>query len=261
MWRKLILEFILLTGGFAALWFGIYKLNLAPREFSPEISMAQEKKLGDLLMKYSFDDNKEVNKETVTDALDSIFGRLHSGIPASKYEYKLHIMESEDINAFTLPGGHLVVNTALIKFADSPEEVAAVLAHEIGHAEKRHVIKTLVREVGITVVVSILVQGDMDVIREISKMLISNVYSRDQETEADDFGLHLLDKVGIKPTVAATFFRKLNDEYSDAEQPEFLSTHPSNNKRIQAALSYKTGKGFRERKFGNIDWAAVKGAL
>jgi len=155
------------------------------------------------------------------------------------------------------------VFTGLLKYADSPEEVAAVLAHEIGHIEERHVVNKVVKELGITLVLSVLSGGDPGFINEIIQQSISTVFDRKQESAADDYGLKLLEKSHIHPNAMAAIFRKIRDKYASStfETLEFLSTHPNTNMRIKKSLEYKPKDSFESKAFDNIDWSALKETL
>ncbi|HET9054973.1 MAG TPA: M48 family metallopeptidase, partial [Cyclobacteriaceae bacterium] len=145
--------------------------------------------------------------------------------------------------------------------ADNPEEVAAVLAHEIGHAEKRHVVTKLINEMSMTVIVSVLAGGDPSVITEVLKSVVGNTFNREQETEADKFALQLMEDAQIPPKALARFFERLNDKDLDYnEDLEILMTHPHNNKRIEQARKYKTRHNFKAVPF-RFDWQKIQQSL
>jgi len=149
----------------------------------------------------------------------------------------------------------------LITMSESPEEVAAVLAHEIGHAEKRHVLSKIVKEFSIAVVVGILAGGDPNVIVQIIQQVVGSSFDREQEEEADRFALELLEKAKIDPQHLADFFSKLNEkEMSYNKNLEILMTHPHNDSRIDKVKRYRTSRGFKEEKI-EMDWKAVKEAI
>jgi predicted Zn-dependent protease len=174
-----------------------------------------------------------------------------------QYDYRFEVFDNSMINAFTLPGGIILISKGLLEFADSPEEVAAVIAHEMGHVENRDVIRRLIRELSI----NILLSQDTYVLSEVSKNLSSNSYSRKQETAADEFALKTLEESNIEPRILATFFRKIKDKEGDL--PPYLeafSSHPNFSSRITYCLEYQPGEGFEEEDF-DMNWEEVKSRL
>ncbi len=125
--------------------------------------------------------------------------------------------------------------SGLIEFTESPEELAAVLAHEIGHAEKRHVVSKLVKELSIAVILTGLSNGDPSLVAKILKEIIGSSFDREQENEADQFGLRLLERADISPKNLARFFERLKAKDLDYDASlELLMSHPTTDKRIAA---------------------------
>ncbi len=168
------------------------------------------------------------------------------------------VFDSDMINAFTVPGGNILISTGLIGFCDSPEELAAVIAHEMGHVEERHVVSRLLKELGI----EILTSGDQYVIGEVSGLLTSTSFDRKQEEEADLFAANLLESSSIEPRTLATFFRKLEEEMDNElmQHFEIISTHPNFRSRIREALSFKPAKDF-EAEAIDLDWGIIRAEL
>lgn len=165
------------------------------------------------------------------------------------------------MNAFTIPGGNIYVFKGLISFCDSPEQLAAVLAHEMGHVEKRHTVDRLVREFGLSILFSIMTGGDSVLLSDVYQTLISTGFSRSQEKEADQFALELLEDANISPKSIASFFRKLNREnLAYNEKIELIMTHPHNNARIKASLAYEVDVDFKEIPL-DLNWEKIKRAL
>lgn len=200
----------------------------------------------------------EFENSLVDSAIRVIGDRLEEGLDDSEYNYRFLVFDSEMINAFTLPGGNILISTGLIGFCDTPEELAAVMAHEMGHVEERHVLARLVKELGI----EILTSGDQYVIGEVTGLLTSSSFDRKQEEEADLFAAHLLENSGIEPRTLATLFRKLEDETDNElmKQFEIISTHPNFRSRIREALSYVIDKDFRAEAI-ELDWEAIRNEL
>lgn len=257
---KLIAAFLLLWASFVYMpkawltnWFSDRKIA--------SISIEQEEKLGEFLTKLYLSDQSLVNSAPIDSAMWVIQSRLLKHLDATSYQYKFHIVDNDMVNAMTFPGGNIMVFKGLIEFSETPEEVAAVLAHEIGHVQKRHVVDRLVTELGITFVLAVLTGGDATLMNEVVHTMLSGVFSRTQEEEADMFGLRLLENASIDPRSMAAFFRKLNrEELAYNENLEWLMSHPHNNARIKASLEYPLPKSFSSQPL-QVNWSKVKAAL
>lgn len=151
--------------------------------------------------------------------------------PGSPYPYEFHIVRDESINAFAMPGGFVVVHTGLLASADSAEELAAVVAHEVQHVERRHGLRGLVHAAGWRVILSLLL-GDTG--GSIAGSWVQNLgdlrFSRSQETDADLEGVKALVRADIDPKGMVAFFSRLA---KDADRlPAFLSSHPASVERL-----------------------------
>ncbi len=264
MKKSILFDLLKLITLFGLIWAGftfIPLFSIDKDDFS--LSVEKEEKLGRILVDAITSDkkNKILHNPAIDSAIFVITKRLTDSIGLTDYEYHIKVIDSPVINAFTLPGGNIFIYSGLIKFSENPEEVAAVLAHEIGHAEERHVVQKLVKELGITVLFSAIGGNQGMVLKEIGRTAASTVFDREQEKDADNYAFKLLDKSGINPKALATFFRRLNSEVSEYnENMEILMTHPNNNSRIKASLEYKTSKKFKDKTFG-LNWDKVKTSL
>jgi beta-barrel assembly-enhancing protease len=261
MIRDLVILLTIAGALFAGGYFLVREINKSDLELSYSVSIEQEEALGDVLKDVMIDQYKLIEDSTADSAIQLIKSRLVSAIDSTPYRYEIKIIQSEQINAFTMPGGNIYIFSGLIKAADSPEEVAAVLAHEIGHAEKRHVVTKLINDMSVTAILSILSGGDPSMVAEILRSVVGNKFGREQEMEADKFALQLLEDAQIQPKSLARFFERLNDKDLDYnEDLEILMTHPHNNRRIEQARKYKTRNNFKAEPFP-LDWTKVQDAL
>ncbi|MGY6562671.1 MAG: M48 family metallopeptidase [Luteibaculaceae bacterium] len=189
-----------------------------------------------------------------------VSNHLIEALENPKYEYNFLLSSDKTVNAYCAPGGIIVVNIGLIQSIQSPEELAAVLAHEIGHAELSHFRKRLSRALGTTLIASVLTGGDPGVLLNTLNDLVFLGYSRKQENEADDFAFTLLEKSGINPIHLARLLENIQVEEGDMKIPEWISTHPDTENRIEAVLLKTTGK---QQDFESITnfvelWETVK---
>ncbi|SMF17099.1 M48 family metallopeptidase [Pseudobacteriovorax antillogorgiicola] len=160
-------------------------------------------------------------------------------------QIKVSIVNWDMVNAFALPGGRIVVTKGLL---DSPkEQVAGVMAHEIGHLKKRHVLGEYIRGTALSGTLSILIgdyTGGLVIDPTMISNLVQNKFSREAEAEADHVALSLLDESGFDHRPMAQFFRSLEDEMGGEEAwydkvLKFISTHPSHQERIAYIDSYQ----------------------
>lgn len=230
-------------------------------DLSYEVSIEQEEKLGDLFKEMIWDQYPTIKEGAADSAFLVIKDRLITALDTTAYRYQFTIIKSDQINAFTIPGGNIFMFSELMKIAETPEEVAAVLAHEIGHAERRHVVTKLIKELSITAIVSVLSGGDPSILIQVLKDIVGNSFDRKQEEEADKFALELLEKASISPKSLARFFERLNEKNLDYDENlEILMTHPHNDNRIEQVRRYKTKNNFKPLPF-NVNWKKVQESL
>lgn len=246
---------------FIAGYFLVREFNKSDLDLSYQVSIEQEEQLGNLLKDTMWDRFPTIKDNAADSAVHMITQRLINALDTTAYRYAFTIIKNNQINAFTIPGGNIYIFSELLRTAETPEEVAAVLAHEMGHAEQRHVVTKLIKELSITAVVSILSGGDPSMLTQILENIIGNSFDRSQEEEADKFALELLEKARISPKSLGRFFERLKEKDLDYDENlEILMTHPHNDKRIEQVRKYKTKNNFKPEPF-DIDWTKVKNSL
>lgn len=155
-----------------------------------------------------------------------------------EHTFTFAVVDSPEINAFALPGGFIAVNRGLLEQAESGEEIAAVLAHEIHHVTERHGLRRIAGQLGMFAAIgAVLGAVDLGSLTGVAVSLAGNAYSRDQEAQADTLGHALLVEARIDPAGMATFFDRLAAKGPD--MPAMLSTHPGSEDR--AALARERG--------------------
>jgi predicted Zn-dependent protease len=213
----------------------------------------------------------DANVQKAYQNLDRIVNRiLNSGQVKYQQEFpwsvKL-IKDDETLNAFATPGGHIYVFTGLIKYLESEDHFAGVLAHEIAHADKRHSVKQLQRDYGIALLLSVALGNDPGALQQIVAQLTGTLsglkFSRDAETEADNASIEYLAGTDYYACDgAAGFFLKLEqDAQQGGSPPEFLSTHPDPENRIQNIRQAAEQKGCKTSAAPDTDFAQLKSAL
>lgn len=154
------------------------------------------------------------------------------------YDLKLAVVDSDIVNAFAMPGGYVVILSGLIDTAESPDEVAAVLAHELGHVAARDPMRSALRSAGSAGLLS-LALGDFmggGVIATVSTQLIDAKYSRTAETAADAYAVQMLTGAGVSPDALAVFFDRLAEATTGGGPavPPYFASHPSPDARSAA---------------------------
>ena len=256
MWAAVVGSILALVLG---LWFGA---DLLVEVAVSRIPVEWEQKLGDSAYR-DFLVHQEVMKEGpgVT-ALGEMTQRLTEQIPNNPYKFEVTVVKSDVVNAFALPGGHVVVFTGLMKKADSGEEVAGVMSHELNHVLQRHGLERVVKSLGLMTAVTIVLgdqQGLVGMMKQVGVELLTLKFGREQETEADVKGLQLLQRAKIDPSGMIKFFERLSEK--DEGRMEWLSTHPMSTARAErlkaelAALPKKSPEPF------TFEWKQVQASL
>ncbi|KAJ7535892.1 hypothetical protein O6H91_12G049900 [Diphasiastrum complanatum] len=156
-------------------------------------------------------------------------------------KWEVLVVDAPTVNAVCMPGGKIMVFTGLLKHFRTDEEIATVLAHEVGHALARHSAETLTRSIflGFFEVLVLLVVNAPSVVSTVSNILLRLPFSRRMETEADHIGLLLMASAGYDPRIAPSVYERLGQLEKVPEYAQYISTHPSGKKR--AELLRKSG--------------------
>lgn len=153
------------------------------------------------------------------------------------YEFRVYVADQEVLNAFAAPGGHIVLYRSVVEEAETPEEVAGVLAHEMAHVINGHPARGMVEGMGYGVFRLFTVDDSMGA--ELVKSTVVTHYSREDELDADRSGVELLNAAKIDSRGLLAFFERLSDRGQEIPGAlEFLSTHPSGETRKAALESY-----------------------
>ncbi len=160
------------------------------------------------------------------------------------YPYNFQVINDTIVNAFCTPGGFVYVYTGLMKFIDNEATLAGVMAHEIAHAERRHVTQRLTAYYGVSMLMSFILGGNPSLLAEIASNLFVGLAflknSRDDEAEADYYSIQYLKTTKYYPGGITFFFDKIREEQKrKGEDPgdldRLLATHPLPEDRIQSA--------------------------
>lgn len=196
---------------------------------SEEERIASEFKLGHQMA-------KEITAESEWVEIEFI-NVLHKRLAAwikSPHRFNCTVIRSEEVNAFALPGGYIFLTDAIVNFCERNEdELAFIIAHEMGHVVKGHAFDRMIAEHSIQVISKWLRAGGLlgAAAKQATLKFLKTQYSRDNEHEADDFGIRLTLAAGYDSKGAVRMFERLKT-LGESDIPEYFSTHPSFNSRI-----------------------------
>ncbi|MBK9336126.1 MAG: M48 family metallopeptidase [Lewinellaceae bacterium] len=239
----------------AYFWLAPYIAEQAVGNVSPET----EKQIGEawfrsLTEAYTVD---TVRTRQVQQFCDS----LHFG---GDYDLRITVVNEPVVNAFALPGGHIVVFDSILAIMDAPEQLAGLLAHEAAHVQLRHSTRAVFQELARNLFFTLLLGDDgslSGIVARQSDKLLGLSYSRRLEMEADAHGLRLLERSGIPRRGMPDLFRKMGAATGDSSGiPSFLSTHPAIEERIQSAENERTNDIARDTVPAVLQriWAELK---
>ena len=194
-------------------------------------------------------------------ALAKLTRRLTEGVD-SPYPISVSVRDNGLVNAFALPGGRIVLLRGLIADAQSPDEVAGVLAHELTHVLKRHPMRALIANSGLALLFELTIGNGTGA--SLGLMLTTLSYTRAMEAEADVGALDLLRRAGIGSAGFAAFFERLETREEGKGQtlglgfalPSYLRTHPATQQRLEA-IRVDGGTGTHPA-LKAADWQALK---
>lgn len=229
------------------------------------MSPAQERKIGDAIMRQIRAQGGYLQDPEVNDYLNELGRRLTLALHDTKQDFQFFAVPDPQINAFALPGGYIGVHTGLIVLAQNESELASVLAHEISHVTQHHMSRMVANQKNTMLMtlaglaLALLAsraggqnggQGVQAAIAGSQALAIQNQlnFTRDNEYEADRIGFSRLVAAGFDPNGMVTFMEKLqrSTRFTDGNAPSYLRTHPITYERIAEAQSRAQGMPYRQ---------------
>ncbi len=237
---NLILVIVLLSGCASLL---TYNPATGRREFifvssAEEVAMGESMHSG-LTREVKFSQDKEK-----TDRLERIGERVAQVADRQDYQYRFFLIEKDEMNAFTTPGGFIYMYTGLMDKLGTDDRIASVLAHEIGHSSARHIIKKFQAALGYDLLTNILmdrlgISGTAKAITDAglnaSMNIVFSAYGRKDEYEADRLAVKYMLLAGYQPSAVVETLQILDEEDGKDNIPLFVRTHPYLKDRIKAA--------------------------
>jgi Zn-dependent protease with chaperone function len=218
----------------------IFGLPWLARFVANRVSPAQEYRLGKRALE-TFDESYLFSKSELAaewwEELDDSFERLLGDSPL-QWEVEVTTRKAPLVgpNAFTLPGRVIVVTDEMVELCGSQDELTAILAHEIGHVEGRHSLRSMLQNASVSIGIGLLLGdvGSAIALGSVPAVLASLKYSRTMETEADEFAVRRLLSRGIDPENLTHILEKLmaHEVQQTSAYHDYLSSHPDTKSRI-----------------------------
>lgn len=159
---------------------------------------------------------------------------------APNWNWELNVLQSEELNAFCMPGGKIAFYSGLIeKLNLSDDEIAVVMGHEVAHALREHSREQMSQNavaqtaIGLGATLLGLGQASADLAATGYGALVATRFSRTDETEADRIGLELMARAGYDPRAGVTLWQKMMNANQGGRPPELLSSHPAEQNRVR----------------------------
>ena len=196
------------------------------------------------------------NKEAAA-LLERLIKRVYPLYPSDReFPVKITVIRGKTVNAFASLGGQIYVYEGLLRQTESAEELAGILAHEIEHVRRRHIIQGVFVRLLTSGAIRFIFTGQGIVDPQLAGMLLHMRFSREQEREADEGGLKRLHDANIDPAGLQRFFERAGQA---AQLPTLLSDHPADTARAELMAKYRPAAAVPI--MSPVEWAVVKKAL
>lgn len=231
--RHPLSEVAWLFGGLCALLLAAYLiLGLLVDVVVPYVPAKTESAIGRIFEPLYSSELNDAQSQKLQSLVTALAGQLQEGPPES---LRVHVIPHAQVNALAIPGGDIVVFSELLEAAESENEVAMVLGHEIGHLVHRHSLRSLGRSL-VLITLSDLIFGQQNAVSRIMTPGLNSLqmkFSQSQETDADEVGLQLLNKHYGHAAGATDFFQRMAQESSESRLTYYFATHPHPDLRVQ----------------------------
>lgn len=230
--KRLVIALLVVLALFIGLIYALLQVNWVSLLGLERLSANTEQTLGEALWKVQSKTFTLLDSTHYYSAADTILQRIAEANGIDRATIQLHIVENAEPNAFAMPAGHMVVHTGLMHATSSPEQLAGVMAHELAHIRHGHVMKQLMRTVGLSLIIRMAAGEAPEMIESTAGNLANMAFSREMESEADATGVEYLVKAGIDPEAFAQFMEYIQQNET-TQLPEWMSTHPDSGSRAE----------------------------
>ncbi|MBX7514061.1 M48 family metallopeptidase [Qipengyuania sp. GH38] len=229
---KAVALFAIVSAGAVALFM------TAPEWLGPRVPESWERQMGDAMI------GDFGNRLCSTPEGDAAMAKLLDAVDPEREQVRANVANIDMVNAVALPGGRVLLFDGLVQDAETPEELAGVLGHEVGHVRERHVMTALLRQFGLSVLLAGADSGFGDTLFGVAQM----GYSRDAEREADAYSRARMAESNVSPLGAAKFFERLGGDSEEGDTngiTGWIASHPAPGERARAYREAAKGKTFK----------------
>ncbi len=218
---------------------------LAPVSMAFPLTYGDERQIADEFTNLLEANNLIIHDSEIAWPAQMLADRLADHIKEPVYNFKIHVVKDLSVNAFTIPDGHIFINLGILLFAQDLDEISAVIGHEMGHSQLRHIPENYDTQKSLSVATILgVLAGSLLSSKNPeagAAMIFSSIggsenvrlaYSRKNEYESDNYGKVILQASGIDPSAMSRFLIRLNTFSGTSGMPEYLLTHPFTENRI-----------------------------
>lgn len=282
-WRRAATWTVALGLLFGGIWWGLSSsapliAAMVPVELEERIGKSTVEQVALLFSGFDGIDELTCRQRDGLRALNAMTDQLIA-VDESPYKFRIRVLDIDIPNAFAAPGGYIVIFSGLIDLAESPDEVAGVLAHEMGHVTHQHAMTNLVRTIGFQALIVPLITGGAmaaDVLSEMGQAALQASYTREFEEDADRVAVELMNRAGLKAASFTDLLSRIEQKFGNPPEgdetgapdgggtkqensrsiPDMLATHPSTPDRARMVRELAAPGG--EAGLDAAQWAALR---
>jgi Zn-dependent protease with chaperone function len=208
---------LLVLATLAAVVAATYVFDLSPaRSLAGLMSEGTRVRMGQMVVQSMTESRAVCHTDDGRAALDKLTARL-SGASGAPTKFNVIVVDWDLMNAFAAPGSQIVLTREIISDSKTPDEIAGVLAHEMGHGLELHPEAGLIRAVGISAALELMSGGNTGTLANVAGLLAQLSYTRVAEREADQHALRILKTAQISPKGLSDFFKRISAMEGEAE--------------------------------------------
>lgn len=258
--RKFLLQFVTFLCLFFGVWFLLSRINFTGSVDFKKISKSNEEKIGNSILDFLKKTNETVESDSIIQVVNLMKNRLCKYNKLDSTQIAIYVFANDDANAFALPGNNMVIYTGIMELCKTPEELCAVMAHEMVHIEHRHMIKKLTKEVGVSLLVTLASgESNAEILKGITKTITSSAFDRDLERDADETAVQYLAKANIDPEHFANILFRLSQKADVSKNLEWISSHPNTNDRTADILKLRRKASYKiVPLIDSISWSNIR---
>ncbi len=227
---------------------------------APKVPVAWEVSLGESVVRRLAPSRRLCGDSAGHADLRRVVDRLLTAAPSSPYTFRLSVVRDSVVNAFAAPGGFIVLHSGLLSSAETPEQLAGVLAHELQHVLHRHSTRAVIREAPLRLALATLSGGGIETAATVVGTIGALSYRRADEAEADREGMRMLEAAQVDPAGMVAFMRTLDKD--DKAAPRFvsyLSSHPHTKDRVAVLAEMAAAMSVESRPvLDSVAWRRLR---